>query len=499
MSKIILLNAPTAGYSSMPLLNLAYLSAVLKKAKHEVKVIDAAAPFKKWSEEEVLNAVKKFEPDLIGLTLTITYIPHTYKFIAKLKELGFPIMAGGPHANCLPEEVLNHGVDIVVIGEGDETVVDLANKMKLEDVKGICFLKNGKPHFTEPRKQIEDLDSLPYADFSEFPIENYTGSIDPHSNEMFWSIFSSRGCPFDCIFCASHNVFGRSYRSRSPRNVFDEVCELNEKYGATFFTFQDDETFIDKKRMIEFCKLVVGSQFRFSGRMRIDTVDAEMLDWMKKVGFARLPFGIESFNDDSLKKMNKMYNVEKIFKGLDILAESDFKNINIALLVGFPWETPEHFKTTLENMKKIPETLNYYCGMNTLVPFPGTKLYNDYHEQFGFTNWWLDEERNSKTIEVVNDSFWYLFLSKYGPLHAKERFWNFPDYMKQAIEKFCWDVAFLQLQRNLSSMQHRIIYSMLKLSYNVWKVAPLLEKLLFFIPKKCLFGIDKKADFGSCL
>ena len=124
--KAVLLNPPTAAPSSEILLNLAYLSSVLKKAGHNVIVIDATAPHNKLNEEEINKKIKDYKPHFIGITLTIVYIPQTYDYLKRLKELNIPIIAGGPHANCLPEEVLAHDVDIVSIGEGEDTIVELA-------------------------------------------------------------------------------------------------------------------------------------------------------------------------------------------------------------------------------------------------------------------------------------------------------------------------------------------------------------------------------------
>lgn len=484
---VILLNPPTAAPSSEILLNLAYLSSTLKQNGHHVLIIDATAPHKKVSEKEIEDKIIEFKPHFIGVTLTITYIPQTYEYLKRLKKMKIPIVAGGPHANCLPEEVLKNGADIVAIGEGEDTILDLAEyflgNKKLKDIPGLCYADNDKINYTASRPLIKNLDRIPFPDYESFPIKNYTGSDDPSSNPIFWSIFSSRGCPYNCIFCSSHNVFGRTYRFRSPKNVFEEIISLHKKYGAKMFAFQDDEAFIDKKHVIEFCNLFKknGSDLKFSGRLRIDSLDIDMLKAMKSIGFNRLAFGIESFNNETLEKINKKYDIETISSGFKKLEETDFKNVYFNNLVGFPWETPKHLEMDLEEISKIPKKIRWFTSTNTLIPYPGTELYARYHEKYGFTNWWLRKEMNSpRSISDVEDTFFMMFMFDQIPLWLDDIYWNHSDEMKEAVKKFCWDVASLSLKRCLSEEEHRFVMKYSKISHKIWKISPILEKIVMY-------------------
>jgi magnesium-protoporphyrin IX monomethyl ester (oxidative) cyclase len=503
--KAVLLNPPTAASSSEILLNLAYLSSALKKEGHEVLVLDATAPHNRLSEQEVHEKIVSYKPHFIGVTLTITYIPQTYDFIQRLRKLNIPIVAGGPHANCLPEEVLYNGCDIVSIGEGEKTIVELADyflgKKELQDIPGICYReKKGTFQYTKPRQLIKNLDSLAFPDYGSFPISFYTGSDDPHSNPIFWSIFSSRGCPYNCIFCSSHNVFGRTYRIRSPQNVFQEISFVAEKFGARTFAFQDDEAFIDKDRIIEFCNLVKNSNhtLRFSGRLRIDSLNEDMLIAMKSAGFRRLAFGIESFNNESLKKMNKLYTIDDISRGFRILEKADIAAIEFNNLVGFPWENPKHLKRNLEEIKKIPKSILYFTSTATLIPYPGTELYDRYHKQYGFTDWWLDPDKNSPLSDPNNlKAFFLLFLFDEVPLYFEDIFWHHSKEMKKAIIDFCWKDTSLYLKRCLSFPEYLFVYGFSRISRWIWKLSPRLEHILFtpfvYIAKK--LKLDKKTMF----
>jgi len=496
------MNPPTAAPSTEILLNLAYLSSTLKNAGHEVLIIDGTAPFKKMTEEEINKKILDFKPHFIGVTLTITFIPFVYDYLKRLSKLKIPIVAGGPHANCLPEEVLSHNIDIVAVGEGEETILELAEyflkKKELKEIDGIVFKnEKGVTHFTKPRKLITDLDRISFPDFESFPIEHYSGSPDPNSNPVFWSVFSSRGCPYNCIFCSSHNVFGRTYRARSPENVFKEIEQLAEKFGAEAFAFQDDEAFINKKRIIEFCNLVKKSKYplRFSARLRIDSLDEEMLRTMKESGFKRLAFGIESFNDETLEKINKKYNVKKVHEGLDLLRKVDFSPIHFNDMIGFPWETPEHLQMNLKEIKKIGKKIKIFSASNTPVPYPGTELYAKYHKEYGFTDWWLDPEKNTSVPDII--TFFTIFMSTKRPLYWEDTFWNYSPEFKKAMGDFSFELAKINFRQYYSFPTNHIIYHLCRISYLIWKKSPKLEKILFKLISKIVMnlGIDKKTKF----
>lgn len=504
--RVVLLNPPTAAPSSEILLNLAYLSATLKKAGHKVLVIDPNAPFHKLSEEEINKKILEFKPHFIGITLTITYVVHSYEYIKRLKALSIPIVCGGPHANCLPEEVLNNGADLVGIGEGEQTILEIADyflgKRRLEDILGICFRKkDGAVHYTPMRPLIRDLDQIPFPDFSGFPISYYTGIDDPRSSSLFWAIFSSRGCPFNCIFCSSHNVFGRTFRARSSQNVFDEIDMLAKEFGARHFAFQDDEAFINKERVIAFCDMVKQSPIKmtFSARLRMDSLDKDMLVAMREAGFRRLAFGLESFSQESLFKMNKNHTIAQLFEGFDALEKADIRYIHFNQLVGFPWETPQHLKESLEQIKRIPKGIVYFCCTVTLIPFPKTKLYEDYHKEYGFTDWWLDPKKNSTVNLQVSKSFFILFMGEFVPLYSNDIFWRHTEEMRKAIHAFCWDVAKLQYERIFTPTELFFIMGLSKASHKLWEISPQLESAVFAIPKWVVksMKLPNKTNFSN--
>lgn len=503
--RVVLLNPPTAVPSSSILLNLAYLSSALKEVGHEPLVLDATAPCNRLNEQDIEQRIRAFDPHMIGVTLTIDYIPATYDYLGRLRRLGIPIVAGGPHANCLPEEVLRHGVDIVSIGEGERTIVELAEHFvgdkPLQDIAGLCYRDDeGRVVRTAKRELIDDLDTIPLPDHESFPIANYTGSDDPNSNPMFWSVFTSRGCPFNCTFCSSHNVFGRTYRARSPENVADEIEHLVRDLGASFFAFQDDEAFINEERIVRFCELIAekGLDVRFSARLRIDSLSASMLTTMARSGFRRVGFGVESWNDETLKRINKKYTVARINESLRIIADTQFPTVYFGHIIGFPWETPGHLRAGRDEIAKMPRSITYFSSVGTPIPYPGTKLYDDYHEEYGFTDWWLDPKRNSPQAQPVDTGpFFMSYAYLVGALYMDDRFWRYSAEVERAIRDYCWAVFRDSMRRAMSWPEYAFVYYLSRASYAMWRVSPSVERVLF-APLKAIgrwLGMPDKAAY----
>ncbi|MBN1353833.1 MAG: B12-binding domain-containing radical SAM protein [Candidatus Omnitrophica bacterium] len=503
-ARVLLLNPPTAAVSTEVLLNLAYLAASLRKAGSEVKIIDATAPYNAVKAEGIKRAVNDFKPHFIGVTLTITYIPQTYAYLEGLRKMGIPIVAGGPHANCMPEEVLEHGSDIIVIGEGEETVVELVEHFKgnkpLRDIQGLCFKDaEGKPVYTARRNLIKNLDSIPFPDFSDFPIKNYTGSEDVDSNPIFWSLFTSRGCPFDCIFCSSHNVFGRTVRMRSAHNIFEEVMGLAGNFGVKRIAFQDDEILCSKKRFLEFCDLMIGSglKIKMSMRTRIDSIDEEILSKAKRAGLTRISYGIESWNDDTLRKINKRYTVKTIHEKLKAIEKhrpfTSFNNI-----CGFPWETREHLRKNLREIAKISKTIPYFTTFVTPIPYPKTRLYDLYHEKFGFTGWWLDEKKNSRRDEAGEKPFFMHFMNTMSAVYNDDIYWNYTKSRTKWIRWLGWRIFGLFARRHARLHEYLFIMLLCRISYFLWKISPATELKIFgCLPKPKIKELKNRFTFTT--
>jgi len=169
-------------------------------------------------------------------------------------------------------------------------------------------------------------------------------------------------------------------------------------------------------------------------------------------------------------------------------------------MIGFPWETPEHLHKSLEETRKFPKSLIYFNCTVTPVPYPNTVLYEKYHKEYSFTDWWLDPKRNHPPLKSeISHAFFMLFLSvqPQEPLYTESQFWTYSPEMKKAMVEFCWKTSSLYLKKCLGPIEYKFAFKFSRVSHKIWKWSPLLERILFY-PFKCLVKIlqlDKKAMF----
>ncbi len=485
--RVILLNPPSGNLTldQFPL-NLAYLSSVLENKGHRVKCLDMTAPFgnRKWDAVE--KAIEDFEPYFFGVTLTIDHILSKYEFINKLKkQFNIPIIVGGPHASCLPEESLKYCADFVCIGEGEEIILEFAEYIlgncPLDKIDGLAYIIKGKVIYNKPRKPIKDLDSIPFPAYHHFPVEHYAGTNNPNFNRLFWKIFTSRGCPFKCIYCVSRKVFDNRWRMRSVKNIFDEISLLVKRYGVTHIAIQDDEPLINKKNILELCDLLIESKLdvKISCRGRIDDVKTEVLIKMKQAGFYFLAFGTESGDDDTLEKINKHYRYHDIFAGLKAISEAGYSRISVSVLCGFPWETPKHFNNNVRFIKSIPSTLEFYVGPVIVIPYPGTLIYEQYHRQYGFTEWWLKKPEFEHLTIPDNVFFKYWMPGANLIDNYNKNFWHYSKKTRRSINWMALRIEVLSLKSQYSGFSFIVLLLMNLLSLFLYRRWPRLEYLLF--------------------
>ena len=505
-NRVYILHPPTHASAAMFPLGLAMLSSVLRKAGFDVRAVDAAAPLKKLGNEEIINDIRDYDPSFVAVSLTLDLISEKYKLINEIKKQSYPVVAGGPHVNYLPDEVLNlSDVDLIGIGEGEEVIVEIAEyfqgKKDLNSIDGIAYKKNGENIFTKKRALISDLDSLPYPDYDDFPIRNYTGSDDPASNRVFWRIMGSRGCPYRCYFCTSNQVFGSKYRFCSAKKMFDEMNYLHDKYGAPAIALEDNEPMIDKKRISDLCDLLMksNSQLRISCRSRIDSADTELLKKMSAAGFNRISFGIESGDAETLKKIRKGYKYEDIINGFKMVSESGFPVINFNNILGFTWETRENIENTIRLNMQVPKNVEYFATVTTPIPYPGSDLYDDNYEKYGFKDWWLDPSKHEELPAAVEDRPFYMnFMAGLLSHDMKINFWHYTKEMQKIIFRAKIKIQLLYLKNKVPPYLLWIIYVLSRISAHLDSVNPKLERRIFKVfSKKFIQKLSKKFSFTT--
>ncbi|MEM1515648.1 MAG: radical SAM protein [Candidatus Bathyarchaeia archaeon] len=381
--KIVLINPPSHSSELLrigikaPPLGLAYLASMLERSGYDVKIIDALAL--DLSLTQVRDILNKEQPEIIGITASTPMINDAYKVARNAKNVcpNSTVILGGPHPTFLPIETLQEcqSIDIVCIGEGEETIVEIADiirkKMDLANVKGIAFrTRDNRIVKTEPRPLIKDLDSLPPPAWHLLPMDKYTVL---GKKTVICHVMSSRGCPFQCIFCSSSKIFGRKYRARSAKNVVDEIEFLVSNYNPESIEFSDDEFTLNQKRVEEICYELKRRKIDipWACGSRVDTISTSLLKKMKEAGCSFIYYGIESASQRILNFIKKGITIDQIKRAVMLTKEIGIKMMG-SFIVGFPDETKEEIKSTLSFPKKLKID---YAQFTVATPYPGTELY----------------------------------------------------------------------------------------------------------------------------
>ncbi len=367
---------------SYPPLGLGYIAAVLEKEKHDVQIIDIDAD--NITENQLINLIKQ-NFNLVGITSTSTTFKNAEKICETIKKYSnITTVVGGIHPTIAPEESIKSPyIDIIVRHEGEETIIALVNALKnntaLDDIPGISFKKNSKIIHNKDKELVENLDTIPFPARHLFRQQKYTYPDSLASPVV--PIITSRGCPHLCTYCCSKQLFTRKVRFRSAVNVVDEIEHLIKTYGAKEIHIWDDTFTLNKKRVFEFRdeikKRNIKINFMFSGGLRVDHVNEDILKALKEIGAYSLAFGVESGSQKILDNVKKGITLEQVEKTFKIA-----KNLGFELwgffMIGLPGETPETVRATIDFAKKLdPDVAKFHI----LKPFPGSEVYRQFKEQ----------------------------------------------------------------------------------------------------------------------
>lgn len=405
--RILLINPLSAEHlhRSIPL-SLAYLAGMLRKAGHDVSIIDGSACMNVYGADRILEEAQDRKPDLIGVTIMTPFVSEAYRTVRALKELGVPIVAGGPHPTIFPEETLDHGADFVVRGEGEFVFSELAEALLsgagYNTVRGTVWRdSDGRVIKNTPAKPVRDLDTIPQPAYDLFDPEWYAEDSVNH-DRIHGNLITGRGCPGRCTFC-SRVVFGRRVRLHSPERVISEMTDLRRKYGISNFYFLDDVFTVNRNRAIDICRKIEThpdlDRIFFGLVSRLDMIDAELCAILRQAGATNMNFGIESGSDITLKRIQKDFTRNDILRKLKMVREQGI-HIGANFILGYPWETPEDVKATIEMVREIePLVDHFYAGF--LIPFPGTLIYKQYKHLPSVNEYWLknDVSYSSPTAE----------------------------------------------------------------------------------------------------
>lgn len=340
-----------------PPLGVMYIAAYLEQQNYDVGIAD----LRDLDENQWMDNVP--DTDVYGITATTPEYPQAVKIAHKLKERdkNSITVIGGIHATSV-SETLYPVFDSVVIGEGELSMVNLL-KDRENGVK--------KRFYTSPL--IEDIDSLPFPARHLLPVDSIINDQLCVKGKMATSIISTRGCPYDCSFCASKAMWKRKARYRSPDNVVKEIKEIIDTYNVHYFRFQDDTMTIKKKWLFELCDKLQALNIHWRTNTRVNHSQKDVLEAIHKAGCYEVDYGIEDISEKVLQINNKKVKVEDVYEAIKTAKDVGLK-IRLFLMIGLPGQDKDVSKNMI---KFIKETSPDGVDLSTFVPLPGCDIYSN--------------------------------------------------------------------------------------------------------------------------
>jgi anaerobic magnesium-protoporphyrin IX monomethyl ester cyclase len=354
--------------SLLPQIGIGYIAEALLSANISVGMIDMNL---QYTFNDLVKKIREFHPALIGFSMMTFGNKDVCDEINNIKKL-FPhiaIAVGGPHVSTVRKKVLQDcaGIDFGFILEGDVSIVELCQGKKEADIQGIIYRQNNDIIENPYINFISNLDDVRFPRYEVFELDKYP------TKQM--GIISSRGCPYDCIYCPVITTIGKKFRQRSAQSVVEEVKYWYDR-GYREIPFLDDNFTLVHSRVNEICDLLMqmkleGLRLICPNGIRADKVDYELLKKMKEVGFFRIAFGVESANNKVLKNINKGESIEVIERSIKIACDLGYE-VELFFIIGSPGETMEDMQRSFDLALRYPvANVMFY----NIVPFVATELY----------------------------------------------------------------------------------------------------------------------------
>lgn len=360
-----------------PPLSLLYLSSVLKRAGHETKFVDGFF----FKREAFIEEVLSFEPDVLGFWCTQFSWERTKELAADFKQRSpsLRIVVGGTFATAYGkrglEDANSGGIDYLVVGDGEEAIVELcevvAGHRETASIQGLIWRNDGQVVVNQPRPFKENLDENPFPDYDLLDINQYSPAIGSYKCLPSVNMMTVRGCAGTCSFCHAAN----SLRMRSVENVLEEIRWLQSRYGVRHLLFFDETFTMDRDRVIEVCRRLEEEKIRiwWTCNARVDTIDPELVQIMKKAGCWRLQFGVESGVQKQLDTIEKGVTPEDARRAI-VMAKRGGMKVFASFMFGIPGETYEEGLETIRYARTLP--IDYVNFLN-FIPLCGTQFWSE--------------------------------------------------------------------------------------------------------------------------
>lgn len=398
--------AMTALRPSLPL-GLAYIAATLREAGHEVAVLDAVGEAPNQVTQGARNQLFALgltipeliarldaDADVFGLTNMWSFSwPLVRELVQEMKKAypDTPILCGGEHFTGLPDFSFEQApIDFIALGEGEETAVAVLEALQRGDtdyaaIDGLVFRgPDGKAqHADKPRRERNKaVDELPWPAWDLFKVHTYTeqGYINGVNAGMTIPILATRGCPYQCTYCANPGMWGIRWYARDAKDVVDEIESYYQTYGATNFPFQDLTAILKKDWILEFCRELLARKlpitWQFPSGTRCEVVDDEVAELLRKTGGRSMAFAPESGSERTRKLIKKQMKTEALMKAVHASVRNGL-NISTFMVIGFPHDTREDLKDTVRLVRKLARAGIDDSAVGFFFPIPNTQLYRE--------------------------------------------------------------------------------------------------------------------------
>ncbi len=371
---------PQFSYPLGPMALASYLRT--QHAGHDQRILDLR--LEKRPTEALRRRLAAFDPDVVAVS-ALTCEAQSLHLVAeetKRHRADAFVIAGGPHISACTDDVIrDRNVDVLVTGEGEAAYADVirarAEQGSLADLSGIGRRENGDVRWGPPRPPIGDLDTLPFPAWDLVDIDRYArfGRAGNLRRGRFMPIFTSRGCPYQCVYC--HNIFGKRFRARSAELVVEEMRELNERYGIRDIEIYDDIFNQDLPRAKAICEglLRTGVRFQlaFPNGVRADRMDRELTGLLARAGTTNLAVAVETASPRLQKTIHKHLDLDRVNDAIT-WADADGIVTNGYFMLGFPSETREEIEETI---RYAAETDLFFASFFIVTPYPGTCLWDE--------------------------------------------------------------------------------------------------------------------------
>ena len=360
-----------------PPLGILYISAYLKSKGFEIQVFDSTFQTRQAFRDRLSEA----QPQVVGLYCNLMTKLIVLEMIQEAKAVGATVIVGGPEPPHYAEEFLRHGADVVVIGEGEQTLEALLPALReqgvknLADIEGIAYKNNqGDMVRTPDRPYIKEVHALPAPDRSAIDIRQYLDAWKTHHGSSSLSIITARGCPYKCTWC-SHTVFGESHRRRTPELIVDEIEQLIETYHPDTLWFADDVFTISHRWLYRFAEEMKarGLHVPFECISRADRLNEKVIRTLAELGCIRIWLGSESGSQRILDAMRRDVTVECI-REMTALAQQYGIQVGLFVMLGYDGEEVSDIEETVAHLKRTaPDTF-----LTTVsYPIKGTPYYRE--------------------------------------------------------------------------------------------------------------------------